>query len=159
MGTLTVGSTPKGICMIEFENEDRITSHQQEFAKEYTLNNKESTEHIDLLKNQLNEYFNKTRKSFDLSLDIIGTPFQISVWNELNNIPFGTTRTYKEQAIAVGDLKAIRAVANANGRNKISIVIPCHRVVGSDGSLTGFGGGLWRKQFLLELESEQISLF
>ena len=88
-----------------------------------------------------------------------GTEFQIKVWKALLEIPFGATKTYKEQSIIVGDLKAIRAVGTANGKNLIPIVIPCHRVLGSDGSLTGFSGGLWRKRFLLDLESNQLSLF
>ncbi len=96
---------------------------------------------------------------FTIPLDLIGTDFQKKVWNELIKIPFGETRSYKDQSIAVGDLLAIRAVANANGKNKIAIIVPCHRVIGSDGSLTGYAGGKKRKQFLLELESQQLNLF
>ena len=90
-----------------------------------------------------------------------GTAFQQSVWNELLHIPFGSTRTYLEQTKQLGDVKAIRAVASANGKNPIWIVIPCHRVVGSDGSLTGYAGGIWRKKWLLEHESgaKQQTLF
>ena len=110
---------------------------------------------------QLDEYFKGTRTQFDLKLNPKGTPFQQSVWNELNNIPFGRTRTYMEQTKQIGDPKAIRAVASANGKNPIWIVIPCHRVIGSDGSLTGYAGGIWRKKWLLEHESpvKQQSLF
>ena len=85
--------------------------------------------------------------------------FQKNVWEELQNIAYGKTRTYKQQAIALGNLKAIRAVATANGQNRISIIIPCHRVIGSNGSLTGYGGEIWRKRYLLDLESSQNKLF
>ena len=110
---------------------------------------------------QLEQYFSKTRKTFNLKLNPIGTDFQKSVWQELLNIPFGKTRTYLEQSKLLGDAKAIRAVASANGKNPLWIVIPCHRVIGSDGSLTGYAGGIWRKKWLLEHESgvKQQSLF
>lgn len=110
---------------------------------------------------QLDEYFAGKRTDFDLQLNPQGTTFQQSVWNELLNIPFGRTRTYLEQTKQLGDVKAIRAVASANGKNPIWIVIPCHRVVGSDGSLTGYAGGVWRKKWLLEHESgaKQQTLF
>ena len=110
---------------------------------------------------QLDEYFSGKRTKFDLKLNPQGTEFQQQVWQELLNIPFGKTRTYLEQTKQIGDPKAIRAVASANGKNPIWIVIPCHRVIGSDGSLTGYAGGLWRKQWLLNHESpsKQQSLF
>ena len=110
---------------------------------------------------QLDEYFNGNRTVFDLKLNPQGTDFQKKVWNELLNIPFGKTRTYLEQTKKIGDIKAIRAVANANGKNPIWIIIPCHRVIGSDGSLTGYAGGIWRKKWLLTHENpvKQQSLF
>ncbi|MFY0630414.1 MAG: methylated-DNA--[protein]-cysteine S-methyltransferase [Flavobacteriaceae bacterium] len=110
---------------------------------------------------QLDEYFKGERIEFYLKLNPQGTTFQQSVWDELNNIPYGKTRTYMEQTKQIGDPKAIRAVASANGKNPIWIVIPCHRVIGSDGSLTGYAGGIWRKKWLLEHESpvKQQSLF
>lgn len=114
---------------------------------------------------QLEEYLNGSRKEFDLRLEPEGTEFQKKVWNKLLEIPFGETISYIELTRKLGDEKAIRAVANANGQNKISIVIPCHRVIGSDGSLTGYGGGLWRKEWLLEHEQKfstaehQMNLF
>ncbi|MEG0697363.1 MAG: methylated-DNA--[protein]-cysteine S-methyltransferase, partial [Algoriella sp.] len=111
------------------------------------------------LETELNDYFEGNLTQFTIPFDFIGTDFQKKVWNELIKIPFGETKSYKEQAIAVGDLLAIRAVANANGKNKIAILVPCHRVIGSDGSLTGYAGGKKRKQFLLELESKQLNLF
>lgn len=110
---------------------------------------------------QLDEYFKGERTEFDLKLNPQGTTFQQSVWNELNNIPYGKTRTYMEQTKQIGDPKAIRAVASANGKNPIWIIIPCHRVIGSNGSLTGYASGIWRKKWLLEHESpvKQQSLF
>lgn len=101
---------------------------------------------------QLEDYFEGKRRSFDLRLAPEGTDFQKRVWAELINIPYGATESYLDITKKLGDVKAIRAVANANGQNKISIIIPCHRVIGSDGSLTGYGGGLWRKKWLLEHE-------
>jgi len=101
---------------------------------------------------QLREYFRRERKDFDLPLEIIGTDFQKRVWNELTNIPYGETISYGELANRMGDKNLMRAVASANGANLIPIVIPCHRVIGADGSLTGYGGGLDVKKKLLELE-------
>lgn len=101
---------------------------------------------------QLCEYFDGKRKTFDLPLKAEGTPFQKKVWQALTEIPYGETRTYKEIAHAVGNEKACRAVGLANNKNPIGIIIPCHRVVGSNGNLTGYAGGLHAKQFLLNLE-------
>ena len=110
---------------------------------------------------QLDEYFKGTRTEFNLKLNPKGTEFQQKVWNELQHIPFGTTNTYREQAITLGNLKAIRAVASANGKNPIWIVVPCHRIIGTNGSLTGYAGGIWRKKWLLNHENPttQQSLF
>lgn len=110
---------------------------------------------------QLSEYFDGKREDFDLKLNPQGTEFQRKVWEILLEIPFSKTRSYLEQSKVFGDVKAIRAVASANGKNPIAIIIPCHRVIGSDGSLTGYAGGKWRKQWLLNHESpsKQQSLF
>lgn len=110
---------------------------------------------------QLKEYFNRERTDFELKLDLKGTDFQKEVWNTLLKIPYGKTITYAQQSAEMGDIKKIRAVAAANGKNPVWIVIPCHRVIGSDGSLTGYAGGLWRKKWLLEHENptRQQSLF
>jgi len=107
---------------------------------------------------QLAEYFCGERRAFDVPLDPVGTPFQREAWAELRTIPYGRTRSYAEQAAAIGRPRAVRAIGAANGRNPISIIVPCHRVIGSDGSLTGFAGGLDVKRFLLELESSQREL-
>ncbi|HEU0257562.1 MAG TPA: methylated-DNA--[protein]-cysteine S-methyltransferase [Microbacteriaceae bacterium] len=101
---------------------------------------------------QLGEYFAGERTRFDLVLAPHGTPFQLTVWNLLRRIEYGQTWSYRRLAEEYGNPKAVRAVAAANARNPLSIVVPCHRVIGSDGSLVGYGGGLWRKEFLLELE-------
>lgn len=110
---------------------------------------------------QLQEYFEGYRKVFDLKLNPSGTDFQQSVWSELQKIPYGKTMSYLELSKQLGDVKAIRAVANANGKNPLWIIIPCHRVIGTDGSLTGYAGGLYRKQWLLNHESQckQQTLF
>lgn len=102
---------------------------------------------------QLNEYFEGGRISFSIKLAPSGTAFQQKVWQELLKIPYGKTCSYLDLAIKIGDVKAIRAVASANGKNPLWIVIPCHRVIGKDGSLTGYAGGLWRKKWLLEHEN------
>ena len=101
---------------------------------------------------QLNEYFSGKRKSFDIKLDPCGTDFQLKVWEKLQQIPFGKTISYLELARMTGRETNTRAVGNANGKNKINIIVPCHRVIGSNGKLTGYGGGLWRKEILLKLE-------
>ena len=110
---------------------------------------------------QLQEYFENRRSDFTFAINPAGTPFQKKVWHELRNIPLGSTLSYLDLSRKLGDVKAIRAVASANGKNPLWIVIPCHRVIGSDGSLTGYAGELWRKKWLLEHENpaRQQSLF
>lgn len=110
---------------------------------------------------QLNEYFEGTRKQFDLKLNAEGSSFQKKVWKQLKEIPYGKTISYLELSKQLGDVKAIRAVANANGKNPLWIIVPCHRVIGSNGSLAGYAGGLHRKKWLLEHENpyKQQSLF
>lgn len=102
---------------------------------------------------QLNEYFCRIRRVFDLPLEMHGTEFQLKVWKELCNIPYGETRSYKDIAVKIGNTKAVRAVGGANHKNKLMIVVPCHRVIGADGSLTGYAGGIDVKQKLLGLEA------
>jgi len=107
---------------------------------------------------QLDEYFKGNRQEFTIPYVMNGTDFQQIVWNTLLMIPYGNTTNYRDMAAAVDHVKAIRAVGNANGRNKLSIIIPCHRVIGADGSLTGYAGGLWRKEWLLEHERKHFTL-
>jgi len=106
---------------------------------------------------QLGEYFNGARTAFDVSLDLRGTEFQVATWKSLAEIPFGKTISYGEQAALIGRPKAVRAVGGANGRNPVAIVLPCHRVIGANGSLTGFGGGIAVKQWLLQHEQSVIT--
>ncbi len=155
IGPLLIGASPVGLCLIRFDFDASTvpTSDLIDKPSHYAI------EILDNTESQLNEYFNKERTVFDIKLDVQGTHFQEKVWDALVAIPFGNTRSYLEQSRILGDEKAIRAVATANGKNHIPIVIPCHRIIGSDGSLTGYSGGLWRKQFLLELESDQLNLF
>lgn len=116
-----------------------------------------TSEIIEETRRQLDEYFRHERQAFDIPLLTAGTKFQKSVWNSLMEIPYGQTITYGELATRLGKPAAVRAVANANGANAISIIIPCHRVIGSDNTLTGYGGGLEAKKFLLELEQTQTN--
>ena len=110
--------------------------------------------HCNELNKQIEEYFDGKRKEFSIPLAIVGTTFQKQAWLALQAIPYGETRSYKEQAEFIGNPKAIRAVARANGDNRIAIIIPCHRVIGANGELVGYGGGLWRKRYLIELEQK-----
>lgn len=158
LGTMLAGATEEGICLLEFTERDILSKEFRDLTNHLKAEIKEGeSKHFETLRTQLNEYFDAKRKTFDVPLVMIGTDFQKEVWNELLRIPFGTTRSYKEQSIAINKLDAIRAVAAANGSNKIAIVIPCHRVIGENGSLTGYGGGLWRKKWLLDLEKGQLT--
>lgn len=115
-------------------------------------------EPFEKVRQQLREYFEGKRREFDIPLSLKGTDFQLSVWHELREIPYGTTVSYGEVAKRIDNPKAVRAVGAANGRNPIPIIVPCHRVIGSHGDLTGFGGGLDTKEALLRLEAEHTSL-
>ncbi len=153
IGTMYAAATELGICMLEFTDRKMLETEFKDIAK--ALNATiviGENQHFNLLEKELSEYFEGKRTEFTVALAPVGTAFQKSVWEVLRNIPFGETWTYKKQAEALGAPQKVRAVANANGMNKISILIPCHRVIGSDGNLTGYGGGIWRKQKLLELE-------
>ena len=145
LGTLGIGAIEDKITDLFFEYEiENIKKSSNYIIKETTLIKKAAS--------QLFEYLNEKRRDFNLPLLKEGTDFQISVWNELLKIPYGETRSYKDIAIAINNEKAVRAVGMANNRNKISIFIPCHRVIGSNKKLVGYGGGLEIKEFLLNLE-------
>jgi AraC family transcriptional regulator of adaptative response/methylated-DNA-[protein]-cysteine methyltransferase len=152
-GPMLAGASEHGICMFEFVDrrmlELQLKRLRQAFKAELTPG---SHPHFDILNSQIKEYFKGERETFDLPLFLTGTPFQKKVWNILQTIPYGTTRSYQEQAKLIGQPTAVRAVARANGDNKIAIIVPCHRVIGANGKLTGYGGGLWRKRYLLQLE-------
>lgn len=151
--------TPLGIATISGDQ-----SGVSSVSVSQESNNKPSKDIPDHLKDvvtQLAEYFQGNRTNFDLKLNPSGTEFQKKVWNELLKIPYGKTTTYLDMAKRLGDPKCIRAAASANGKNPLWIIVPCHRVIGSDGSLTGYAGGLWRKKWLLDHENpvKQQSLF
>lgn len=160
LGKMIACSTQKGISLLEFDNRKNIDAQIESLTKIFNANIvKETNKHLEQLKKELDEYFSKKRKEFCVSLDIAGTSFQKEVWNELLKIPYGKTISYMQQASAMNKARSVRAVANANGMNKIAIVVPCHRVIGSNGSLTGYAGGLDRKKYLLNLECENKDLF
>ncbi|CAK7019212.1 MAG: Methylated-DNA--protein-cysteine methyltransferase [Parabacteroides sp.] len=158
-GELILGSYKGKLCLCDWQNEERRRLIDERIQKGLQAQyiEKES-ETITNAITQLDEYFNHRRKAFDIPLLFIGTDFQKSVWNELLNIPYGTTVSYAGLSERLGNPKAIRAVAAANGANAISIIVPCHRVIGSNQKLTGYAGGLPAKKLLLELESPMQSL-
>lgn len=153
LGPLLAGATNRGICLLEFADrrmlETQLTRLQTRLNAEILPG---ENSHFEPLRAQLSEYFGGSRKDFDVPLVMDGTPFQERAWESLRTIPFGETRSYQQQAESIGQPSAVRAVARANGDNRIAILIPCHRVIGKNGRLTGYGGGLWRKRALLELE-------
>lgn len=153
IGTMYAAATEEGICMLEFTDRKMLETEFKDLAKSLnaTIALGENI-HFQTLEKELQSYFEGNLKQFTVPLSPVGTEFQKNVWNVLQKIPYGETWTYRKQAEILGDVKKVRAVANANGMNKISIIIPCHRVIGSNGTLTGYGGGVWRKQKLLELE-------
>lgn len=153
LGTMISCATKEGICLLEFSDRKMLETELKHLAKSLNATIIQGhNEHFELLKTQLGAYFEGDLKEFTVPLVYVGTDFQKTVWNQLLKIPYGKTASYLQQATAIEKPLAVRAVANANGMNKISIIVPCHRVIGSDGSLTGYGGGLWRKKKLLELE-------
>ncbi|SET41025.1 bifunctional transcriptional activator/DNA repair enzyme AdaA [Thalassotalea agarivorans] len=153
LGPMFVCASDDGICLLEFvdrrglENEFKDIQRKLDAVILAGENN-----HIQQCKQELAQYFAHKRQSFSVALDAPGSEFQQRVWYQLQQIPYGQTRSYQQQAEHIGQPTATRAVANANGHNRIAIIIPCHRVIGKDGSLTGYGGGLARKQWLLNLE-------
>lgn len=148
----TYYESPAGLIEI-MANDTGVTSIL--FVKKRAGRSK-NNEHTTECAKQLHDYFNKERKTFSVPLDMQGTEFQIRVWNELLKIPFGKAISYLQLAINLGDKKCIRAAGTANGRNPVSIIVPCHRVIGSNGDLVGYGGGLDKKKFLLEHEGVLI---
>jgi len=149
VGTLRLVADPHGLREIRFEQERHPKRVYPDWIE---IGKPDASAPIAAARQQLDEYFAGSRQQFDLPLCPLGTPFQREVWQELARIPYGITISYGELARRIDKPLAVRAVGAANGRNPLPIVLPCHRVVGSDGSLTGFGGGLPRKRFLLTLE-------
>lgn len=153
LGPMFAAATHKGLCLLEFTDRRMLETEFADLCKRLNAvilpgNNA----HLEATKQQIDEYFAGQRKHFTLALDTPTTPFRQLVWNQLQAIEYGTTASYKQQAIAIGREQAVRAVASANGHNRIAIIIPCHRVIGSNGQLVGYAGGLERKQYLLDLE-------
>ena len=153
LGPMIACATDEGICLLEFTDRRMFPLELKDLRRLLKANFVYGTNgHILNIEKELGEYFAGDRKTFEVPLVTPGSDFQKAVWHQLTTIPYGKTRSYEEQAIAINNLKAIRAVASANGANRVAIVIPCHRVIGKDGSLTGYGGGLWRKKWLLDFE-------
>lgn len=155
LGEMVAGATDDGVCLLEFNDRRMLPTEYKDLKRllNTTIEDGQNL-HLENLKKQLKEYFEGRRKEFTVPLVTPGTDFQQAVWKELQHIQFGSTRSYQEQAIALNSPDSVRAVANANGMNRISILIPCHRVIGSDGRLTGYGGGLKRKKWLLDHEKK-----
>ena len=159
IGPMFAGGSEKGICLLEFTDRRMLETEFKSLEK--AMNGsfiQGESQHMSLLRIQLEEYFDGRRKNFTVPLFAPGTVFQQLVWDELQKIPYGTTRSYKQQARAIDKPEAVRAVANANGMNRMAILIPCHRVIGEDGTMTGYGGGIWRKKWLLDLETGQKTI-
>jgi AraC family transcriptional regulator of adaptative response/methylated-DNA-[protein]-cysteine methyltransferase len=156
---MVVGATPDALCLLEFDEPDKLEGQIQRLRSRLdAVVVPGQTELTRQATTQIAEFFAGSRTEFTVPLRTAGTPFQEAVWAELLTIPYGETRSYGEQARGIGRPEAVRAVARANGANRIAIIIPCHRVIGADGTLTGYGGGLWRKRRLLELERGQLEL-
>jgi len=160
---MTACANGRGVCLLEFTDNRRIVRELQDLVNRLDAIIVPATNpHLEHLQAELDAYFAGQLKTFTVPLHTPGTAFQQAAWKMLRDIPYGETRSYKQQARTIGNPKAVRAVAAANGQNRVSIVIPCHRVIGSDGSLTGYGGGLDRKKWLLDFEKArgmQIRLF
>lgn len=155
LGTMVACATDKGVCLLEFSDRKGLETELKQLAKYHNANIVQGqNKYFKQLKEELDAYFEGRLKEFKVPLDISGTDFHKQVWQALVEIPYGTTSSYLRQAEVLGKPSSVRAVANANGMNKIAIIIPCHRVVGSDGSLTGYAGGLWRKRKLIDLEKD-----
>ncbi len=161
LGEMVAASTAGHLLLLEFANRRMLETQLRRVrgAMECEFVDGE-TPVLASMRAQLDEYFRGERRGFDVPLHVPGSPFQTLVWEALQQIPFGTTTSYGRLAVSIGQPAAVRAVARANGDNRIAILIPCHRVIGADGSLTGYGGGLWRKKKLLDLEArtEELSL-
>lgn len=153
LGAMLVCTDNKGIITLNFVEKTQLLQIIKDLEKQFgKIIENPSHPYILLIKKELELYFSGQLKEFSVPIHFIGTEFQKAVWESLMNIPYGTTISYKQQAEQMNAPKAIRAIASANGKNNIAIVVPCHRVIGSDGSLIGYAGGIWRKEFLLKLE-------
>ena len=146
-GVVTVVGSDLGIRFVMFDNDAHPKPLERLRISETAIHDS-----VNNAITQLDEYFDGSRRNFDLPLDLQGTEFQVAAWNALAEIPYGHTASYGQQAASIGRPRAVRAIGGANGRNPVAIVLPCHRIVGADGSLTGFGGGIEVKKWLLDHE-------
>lgn len=153
IGTLLGGASELGLCFLSFIDSDSLVQTLSSIKRTYKATFVyEPNEILTRCKAQLDSYFDGALTQFDLEFDLVGTDFQKQVWNELWQIPFGKTISYKEVAHRINNEKAVRAVGTAIGANPVPVILPCHRVIGENGKLVGYSGGLWRKEFLLKLE-------
>lgn len=160
VGPLLAGAVGEGVCLLEFVDRRAIKRQIETMKRRFKAGAAPGQHrHLATLRRELSAYFAGGLRRFTVPLAVRGTEFQVKVWEALRRIPHGQTRSYATVAGEVGRPSAVRAVARANGDNRIAIIIPCHRVIGSDGSLTGYGGGLWRKERLLEIEGARGLLF
>ena len=156
LGILTGAAVDHGICMLEYSDNHRDSNRLEKLQSRLGIGIiKSNHPFLDQLENELKEYFDNKRKEFDVPLVLMGTNFQEKVWEALRNIPYGSTISYMELANRLGNKLVIRAAGRANGQNPLAIVVPCHRVLGANGSLVGYGGGIWRKRFLINLERDK----
>ncbi len=159
LGPMVAAATDEKLCLLEFSERPRLEAQIKRLrARLDCAVSPGSNAVLRQTEEELEAYFGGGLTTFSLPLLLKGTPFQTEVWKALLKVPFGSTASYGELAVAIGNPKAVRAVGKANGDNPLAIVVPCHRIIGTDGKLTGYGGGLWRKKVLLELEGGQQSL-
>jgi O-6-methylguanine DNA methyltransferase len=154
LGEMIAGATDKGVCFLEWHDRGGVERIKQRVEKRYRIPLvKGNNQHLDQLEKELDTYFAGKLKKFKVAIDVTGTPFERKIWEQLLTIPYGETRSYTQIADKLGKPGARRAVGRANGANYLSIVIPCHRVIETNGNLRGYGGKVWRKKYLLELEA------
>lgn len=155
LGPMLAAASDEGLCLLEFADRKTLDKQLGRISKRINAEFVAGDHALfGQLQKQLDEYFAQQRREFDIQLNMVGTDFQKSAWTALAAIPYGSTRSYQQQAAVLGKPAAVRAVGSANGVNAIAIIIPCHRVIGKDGGLSGYGGDVWRKQYLINLEKK-----
>jgi AraC family transcriptional regulator, regulatory protein of adaptative response / methylated-DNA-[protein]-cysteine methyltransferase len=157
LGPVLAAATDDGVCLLEFADRRMLPTQLKIVERRLGRIVPGRHAHLERLHRELQEYFAGLRREFSVPIVAPGSPFELAVWQELRHIPPGETRSYDGLAVRLGRPGSARAVGRANGVNRIAIVIPCHRVIGADGALTGYGGGLWRKQRLLDLERDAVA--